>query len=100
MPINVLPHETIARIADLSRPGRVLPEPARLQKYVSAVDRDYYGSEYDGFQDIFTAGISKDDLPKIFTAIELRFVIHPVASNNTVTNSRATKIPTWVATSR
>lgn len=32
------------------RPGGVYP------KY-GAVDRDYYGSEYDGFQDIFTASI-------------------------------------------
>ncbi len=33
------------------RPGGVYP------KY-GAVDRDYYGSEYDGFQDIFTSGLS------------------------------------------
>ena len=33
------------------RPGGVYP------KY-GAVDRDYYGSEYDGFQDIFTSGVS------------------------------------------
>jgi hypothetical protein len=32
------------------RPGGVYP------KY-GAVDRDYYGSEYDGFQDIFTASV-------------------------------------------
>jgi hypothetical protein len=32
------------------RPGGVYP------KY-GAVDRDYYGSEYDGFQDIFTMGL-------------------------------------------
>lgn len=32
------------------RPGGVYP------KY-GAVDRDYYGSEYDGFQDIFTSGV-------------------------------------------
>src|SRR5258708_5759681 len=32
------------------RPGGVYP------KY-GAVDRDYYGSEYDGFQDIFTMGV-------------------------------------------
>jgi hypothetical protein len=32
------------------RPGGVYP------KY-GAVDRDYYGSEYDGFQDIFVAGV-------------------------------------------
>lgn len=32
------------------RPGGVYP------KY-GAVDRDYYGSEYDGFQDIFTSGL-------------------------------------------
>ncbi len=33
------------------RPGGVYP------KY-GAVDRDYYGSEYDGFQDIFTSGVA------------------------------------------
>jgi hypothetical protein len=33
------------------RPGGIYP------KY-GAVDRDYYGSEYDGFQDIFTSGVS------------------------------------------
>lgn len=33
------------------RPGGVYP------KY-GAVDRDYYGSEYDGFQDIFTSSVS------------------------------------------
>ena len=38
------------------RPGGVYP------KY-GAVDRDYYGSEYDGFQDIFTASV--------FTNLEL-----------------------------
>ena len=32
------------------RPGGVYP------KY-GAVDRDYYGSEYDGFQDIFTMSV-------------------------------------------
>ncbi len=32
------------------RPGGVYP------KY-GAVDRDYYGSEYDGFQDIFTMAV-------------------------------------------
>src|SRR5438046_8188532 len=32
------------------RPGGVYP------KY-GAVDRDYYGSEYDGFQDIFTSAV-------------------------------------------
>ena len=32
------------------RPGGIYP------KY-GAVDRDYYGSEYDGFQDIFTASV-------------------------------------------
>jgi len=32
------------------RPGGVYP------KY-GAVDRDYYGSEYDGFQDIFTSSV-------------------------------------------
>ncbi len=32
------------------RPGGIYP------KY-GAVDRDYYGSEYDGFQDIFTSGV-------------------------------------------
>jgi hypothetical protein len=33
------------------RPGGVYP------KY-GAVDRDYYGSEYDGFQDVFTSAVS------------------------------------------
>jgi hypothetical protein len=33
------------------RPGGIYP------KY-GAVDRDYYGSEYDGFQDIFTSAVS------------------------------------------
>ena len=32
------------------RPGGVYP------KY-GAVDRDYYGSEYDGFQDVFTSAV-------------------------------------------
>ncbi|PYV46831.1 MAG: Tat pathway signal protein [Acidobacteria bacterium] len=34
----------------MARPGGVYP------KY-GAVDRDYYGSEYDGFQDIFTSSV-------------------------------------------
>ena len=33
------------------RPGGVYPAAWR------AVDRDYYGSEYDGFQDIFTMAL-------------------------------------------
>jgi len=35
------------------RPGGVYP------KY-GAVDRDYFGSEYDGFQDVFTSGLYTD----------------------------------------
>ena len=34
----------------MARPGGIYP------KY-GAVDRDYYGSEYDGFQDVFTSGV-------------------------------------------
>jgi asparagine synthase (glutamine-hydrolysing) len=35
-------HETIARIADLSTPGRCLPDEARLRKYMNAVDPGYF----------------------------------------------------------
>ena len=35
-------HDTIARIADLSTPGRVLPDEARLRKYLKTVDPAYF----------------------------------------------------------
>ncbi|HEX8836988.1 MAG TPA: hypothetical protein VF748_08635 [Candidatus Acidoferrum sp.] len=44
-----MPRHAIAREL-MVRPGGVYP------KY-GAVDRDYYGSEYDGFQDIFTGAV-------------------------------------------
>lgn len=44
-----MPRHAIAREL-MVRPGGVYP------KY-GAVDRDYYGSEYDGFQDIFTSAV-------------------------------------------
>ena len=44
-----MPRHAIAREL-MVRPGGVYP------KY-GAVDRDYYGSEYDGFQDIFTSSV-------------------------------------------
>jgi hypothetical protein len=53
------------------RPGGVYP------KY-GAVDRDYYGSEYDGFQDIFTASL--------YTNLELgRFESSTVILDNYLT---------------
>jgi len=53
------------------RPGGVYP------KY-GAVDRDYYGSEYDGFQDIFTASL--------YTNLELgRFESSKVILDNYLT---------------
>jgi hypothetical protein len=53
------------------RPGGVYP------KY-GAVDRDYYGSEYDGFQDIFTASL--------YTNLELgRFEFAKVILDNYLT---------------
>ncbi|MDY6983050.1 MAG: asparagine synthase-related protein, partial [Pseudomonadota bacterium] len=35
-------HETIARIADLKVPGRVLPDEVRLRKYMKTVDPAYF----------------------------------------------------------
>lgn len=35
-------HDTITRIADLKTPGRVVPDEARLQKYMKTVDPAYF----------------------------------------------------------
>lgn len=43
-------HSTLHRVVDLSHPGRCLPDHVRLDRYLSALNRDYY--DLFGFEPI------------------------------------------------
>jgi hypothetical protein len=52
-----LPHNVWVDMAKHSFAKELMTRPAGLYPKYGAVDRDYAGSEYDGFQDIFTSAI-------------------------------------------
>jgi len=50
-----LPEETYVNISRHAIARELMVRPGGVYPKYGAVDRDYYGSEYDGFQDIFTS---------------------------------------------
>lgn len=53
-----LPDETYANLSRHAIARELMVRPGGVYPKYGAVDRDYYGSEYDGFQDIFTSSLS------------------------------------------
>jgi hypothetical protein len=53
----VLPDETYANMSRHAIARELMVRPGGVYPKYGAVDRDYYGSEYDGFQDIFTSAV-------------------------------------------
>ena len=53
-----LPDETYANLSRHAIARELMVRPGGVYPKYGAVDRDYYGSEYDGFQDIFTSSVS------------------------------------------
>src|SRR6185437_7373330 len=51
-----LPDGDLANMSKHCFAKEIMVRPAGIYPKYGAVDRDYYGSEYDGFQDIFTMG--------------------------------------------
>ena len=52
-----LPDETYANMSRHAIARELIVRPGGVYPKYGAVDRDYYGSEYDGFQDIFTSAV-------------------------------------------
>lgn len=52
-----LPAEDLADMAKHAVARELMVRPGGVYPKYGAVDRDYYGSEYDGFQDIFTSAV-------------------------------------------
>lgn len=52
-----LPDETYANMSRHAIARELMVRPGGVYPKYGAVDRDYYGSEYDGFQDIFTSAV-------------------------------------------
>ncbi|HYL83754.1 MAG TPA: Tat pathway signal protein [Candidatus Angelobacter sp.] len=52
-----LPNETYANMSRHAIARELMVRPGGVYPKYGAVDRDYYGSEYDGFQDIFTSSV-------------------------------------------
>lgn len=52
-----LPAEEISDMAKHAVVRELMVRPGGVYPKYGAVDRDYYGSEYDGFQDIFTSAV-------------------------------------------
>lgn len=52
-----LPDATYADMTQHAFAKELLVRPGGVYPKYGAVDRDYYGSEYDGFQDIFTSSV-------------------------------------------
>lgn len=51
------PDETYVNMSRHAIARELMVRPGGLYPKYGAVDRDYYGSEYDGFQDIFTSAV-------------------------------------------
>ena len=54
---TTLPDKTWVDMSKHAVAREVMVRPGGVYPKYGAVDRDYYGSEYDGFQDIFTASV-------------------------------------------
>src|SRR5207237_6789115 len=52
-----LPDETYVNMSRHAIARELMVRPGGVYPKYGAVDRDYYGSEYDGFQDIFTSAV-------------------------------------------
>src|SRR5215469_1538657 len=52
-----LPEETYVNMSRHAIARELMVRPGGVYPKYGAVDRDYYGSEYDGFQDIFTSAV-------------------------------------------
>jgi hypothetical protein len=52
-----LPDETWVNFSKHAVAKEIMVRPGGVYPKYGAVDRDYYGSEYDGFQDIFTSAL-------------------------------------------
>ena len=52
-----LPDETYGNMSRHAVARELMVRPGGVYPKYGAVDRDYYGSEYDGFQDIFTSAV-------------------------------------------
>jgi len=52
-----IPEETYANMSRHAIVRELMVRPGGVYPKYGAVDRDYYGSEYDGFQDIFTSSV-------------------------------------------
>jgi hypothetical protein len=53
-----LPDPSWAYMAKYALAKELMVRPGGVYPKYGAIDRDYYGSEYDGFQDIFTSSLS------------------------------------------
>ncbi|SPE33819.1 conserved exported hypothetical protein [Candidatus Sulfopaludibacter sp. SbA3] len=54
---TTLPDQTWVDMSKHAVAKEIMVRPGGVYPKYGAVDRDYYGSEYDGFQDIFTASV-------------------------------------------
>ncbi len=54
---TTLPDQTWVDMSKHAVAKEIMVRPGGVYPKYGAVDRDYYGSEYDGFQDIFTASL-------------------------------------------
>lgn len=53
-----LPEETYGNLSRHAIARELMVRPGGVYPKYGAVDRDYYGSEYDGFQDVFTSSVA------------------------------------------
>jgi hypothetical protein len=53
-----LPDETYRNLSRHAIARELMVRPGGVYPKYGAVDRDYYGSEYDGFQDVFSSSVS------------------------------------------
>jgi hypothetical protein len=56
-PATTLPEKSWVDMAKYAFAKELMVRPGGVYPKYGAVDRDYYGSEYDGFQDIFTMSV-------------------------------------------